>query len=283
MGRSPRSVVSFGGGVQSTALALLALENHPELVRAMGEAIPRLWLFADTGDEPRAVYAHVDRMRERIVAAGLDFVTVSAGRLSDHVIEKASAGQRGISMPPMFVKTRDGDTMPVRRGCTRDFKAKPLDAEIRRRCGVRRGYKGDPFVRQWYGISADESQRMRISQDAWRTFEYPLVRMGWSRERCHRFLDDRGVNAPRSACVFCPFHSASEWRRIMADPYERARVEAFEASVHRAYQAHGTVAGLDSRPYLHRSRIAIGSVDHDGGQRSLWSTWDQECSGVCGV
>ncbi len=40
--------VSFGGGVQSTALAWLALSGDDRL-----PCVPPLWIFADTGDEPR--------------------------------------------------------------------------------------------------------------------------------------------------------------------------------------------------------------------------------------
>ena len=47
--------VSFGGGVQSTAVAMMVIERHPDLIRVMGDVRPELWLFADTGDEPRAV------------------------------------------------------------------------------------------------------------------------------------------------------------------------------------------------------------------------------------
>ena len=278
-----RDFVSFGGGVQSTVLALLVMEEHPALMRAMGGGLPEAWLFANTGDEPDEVYAHVAIMRERILAAGMGFETVSAGHLSKHVIERASEGLRGISMPPMYVATRDGGSMPVRRGCTRDYKAKPLDQHIRKRFEVPRGYKGEPFLRQWYGISADEAQRMRESQDRWRVFDYPLVRMGWTRDVCQRYLLEKDVPAPRSACVFCPFHNQGEWKRILANPVERERVFAFEKDVHAAWEAHGSVAGLETKPYLHPSRIPIDEVDFDGGQQSLWASFDNECAGVCGV
>jgi len=278
-----RHYVSFGGGVQSTAIAMLVINRHPDLIRAMGDVMPELWLFSDTGDEPRAVYEHVEVVRQQILDAGMGYETVSAGVLSEHVITKALKGERGISLPPLFVKTRSGDTMPVRRGCTRDFKIKPLDAAAKKHFAVPRGYKGDPYVSQWYGISSDEEQRMKIAQDRWRTFEYPLVKMGWTRERCRDYLRFLGINAPRSACVYCPFHDAAEWKRVLADPSDRERVFEFERQIHAAWDKHGTVAGLESRPYLHRSRVRLEDVDHDKGQRSLWDTWDQECAGVCGV
>lgn len=278
-----RHYVSFGGGVQSTALAMLVIERHPDLIRAMGDVQPELWLFSDTGDEPQAVYKHEAVMRQRILDAGMDYKRVTAGKLSEHVLDKAKRGERGISMPPMYVSTRTGDTMPVRRGCTRDFKIKPLDKCAKKHFEVPRGYKGEPFVAQWYGISSDEAQRMKIAQDKWRTFEYPLVKMGWSRRRCLDYLSDLGISAPRSACVFCPFHSAEEWKKVLAVPAEKAKVIDFERQLHAAWDEHGSVAGLETRPYIHSSRIPIEDVDHDKGQRSLWDSWDEECAGICGV
>jgi len=275
--------VSFGGGVQSTALAMLVIHRHPDLVRAMGDVQPELWLFSDTGDEPQAVYDHVVVMRQRILDAGMVYKTVSAGVLSEHVLSKAKRRERGISMPPMYVSTRDGDTMPVRRGCTRDFKIKPLDSAAKAHFEVPRGYKGEPYVAQWYGISSDEAQRMKIPQDRWRTFEYPLVKMGWSRRRCLDYLDSLGMSAPRSACVYCPFHDTAEWKKVLAVPGERAKVFEFERQLHAACDEHGSIAGLNTKPYLHSTRTPINEVDFDKGQQSLWDTWDQECAGICGV
>lgn len=54
-------VLSLGAGVQSTTLALLAVEGVlPK---------PDAAVFADTGWEPRRVYDHLDRL-ESVLAAG---------------------------------------------------------------------------------------------------------------------------------------------------------------------------------------------------------------------
>ena len=272
--------------MQSTALALMVMRGEPQLMAHYGDALPEVWLFADTGDEPSEVYAHVESFGARMADAGLRLETVSAGILSEHVIERAGKHERGISMPPMFVADNAGGSMPVRRGCTAIYKAKPLDAYAREWFSVKRGYRGDPYVAQWYGISCDESQRMRVAadpKDSWRVFEYPLVRMGWTRRRCLDYLAEHGVEAPRSARVYCPFHSNAEWLRIKAQPDEWRRVVEFERAVHAAHDTHGDVAGLKSRPYLHRSRVPIDQVQFDGGQTALWDAWDDECAGVCGV
>jgi len=52
-GSSLRRYVSFGGGVQSSALALLCMNHDARLLAVTGGALPELFMFADTGDEPR--------------------------------------------------------------------------------------------------------------------------------------------------------------------------------------------------------------------------------------
>ena len=50
MKMNDRIVVNFGGGVQSTALAYLAINRDPDFIKACG-GLPLRWIFADTGDD----------------------------------------------------------------------------------------------------------------------------------------------------------------------------------------------------------------------------------------
>ena len=269
-----RIVVNFGGGVQSTTMAYLAISRDSDFIRACG-GLPLRFVFADTGDEPDDVYQHVDRMSDAITAAGFEFFVVrhpSGLSLSEYVTTNA----KGVGLPPFFVETSDGGTVPIRRGCTGDFKVKP----IKRLLVEWYGKRPKETVTQVFGISADESQRMRHPDRSWLRFAYPLVTMGWKRSRCVDYNAKHGVDAPRSACVFCPFHSAGEWRRVRRNPNEWSRVVDFERSVHGRYM-EGVTFGLKTLPFIHRSRVPIGEVDFDR-QLSLWSM-DDECAGVCGV
>ena len=49
-----KEIVSYGGGTQSTALILMALEGDYGLVR------PDFGVWADTGGEPQFIYDYVD-------------------------------------------------------------------------------------------------------------------------------------------------------------------------------------------------------------------------------
>jgi 3'-phosphoadenosine 5'-phosphosulfate sulfotransferase (PAPS reductase)/FAD synthetase len=58
--------LSLGAGVQSTALALMAVEGVLPL--------PDVAIFSDTGWEPAKVYRQVARIAEVLTAAGVDYL-----------------------------------------------------------------------------------------------------------------------------------------------------------------------------------------------------------------
>src|SRR5215471_18956769 len=76
-------VISLGAGVQSTTMALMAA--HGEIT-----PMPDCAIFADTGWEPKAVYAHLSWLRSSNV---LPFPVhiVSAGNIRDDLIARNSA------------------------------------------------------------------------------------------------------------------------------------------------------------------------------------------------
>jgi hypothetical protein len=275
---APRATyMSFGGGVQSTAIAELVIRRDPRLL-AVAPDLPELFIFADTGDEPEAVYAHVEMMRERIEAAGFRWLTVcKGGRLGD----TAAAGRVDI---PVWTDTDDPDAKrrPMRRACTVDWKAAVMDREAKARYGVnlRRKKQPEGVVACWQGISTDEAQRTRISQDQWRSFCYPLLSMRWSRLDCLAYLASINMTAPKSACVFCPFHGDEVWRSL--SPADMARAVEVEDAMH-AHVAAGTgyASRLRSLPTLHRSGIPLRERPFDRGEDS--GAMDNECAGICGV
>jgi hypothetical protein len=82
-------VLNLGAGVQSTALFLLAREPDAKLRFDLA-------VFADTGEEPAAVYKHLDYLR----TLGKPEIWVrSAGKLGDDLIHgRNSTGQRFVSI-----------------------------------------------------------------------------------------------------------------------------------------------------------------------------------------
>jgi 3'-phosphoadenosine 5'-phosphosulfate sulfotransferase (PAPS reductase)/FAD synthetase len=286
---SERVYMSFGGGVQSTALAFLAAARDERLLKVTGGKVPELYLFADTGDERARTYAHVAKMREVIERGGARLeVLTQAQSLSEHVLTRARAGERGISLPPVYVETADGNSAPVRRGCTHTYKVKPLDRRAKEVYKAAR--KAGLAIEQWYGMSSDEVERLRDSPDVWRRYVYPLWEMGWTRWHCEQYLatqvydDGSPVDCVRSSCVYCPFHSRAEWREVRRDEAAWAAAVAFD----EALREGDPIAGLKSAAYVLRSRRPLVSAtfeEEDTGQGELWPSGVglEECGGVCGV
>ena len=259
-------VLSFGGGVQSSCLLLMAEE---------GLVMPRPTeaVFADTGWEPPAVYAHIEAMRARTT---IPISVVSAGNLRTRALD-----HKGVWMP-LYVQS-EGQRGMVRKGmlrrqCTSVYKINPIRRHLRERM---RSW-AVTSIDLWYGISWDEVQRMRTSDVRYVTNVYPLVEQRLDRAACAAFLADRGIVAPKSACVGCPYHSDAMWREMRDErPGEWADAVAFDAAVRDRRAGHGQL-------YLHRQRVPLAEVDlqppltpEERGQLSL--AFGDECWGVCGV
>lgn len=281
--------MSFGGGVQSTTLALLALHRDPRLLKVTRGAVPALYLFADTGDERLVTIAHVEKMRAWLEGAGYRFEVLRRPQsLSEHVLSRVREGRGGINLPPVMIESADGRAMPANRGCTKHFKVALLDGHAKRAFKAER--KAGEVITQWYGMSHDEPHRLRDSQEPWRAFSYPLYEMGWTRWHCEQYLatqtypDGEPVLCVRSSCVYCPFHSNAEWRELRDHDAEGwARALAFDAALREGGEP---IAGLKSLAYVHKGRVPLGDAALDeppSSQMDLFGVQDEECAGVCGV
>lgn len=270
-------ILSLGAGVQSTAVALLS---------ALGEqGIDRIdhAVFADTGWEPRAVYKHLEWLTTELERCGIPVHVVSCGRSirEDTVKAQTSAEKSGrYASMPTYTLSKDGSVGQVRRQCTSEYKIKPIEKKVRELAGVgnRRRFPGGPVVEQWFGISLDEIRRMRISKHRWSVYYYPLVDIGWDRDRCQSWLRSRGIDAPRSACVGCPYKSNLEWRSMKNNAKSDFDDAVFVDGIIR--KSHGMLA----QKYLHRDCVPLDEVDlstpEDHGQVNMFR---EECAGMCGV
>lgn len=242
------SVLSLGGGVQSTAMLLLSI--HGELER------PDLAIFADTQDESRATYDHMTWLREKAATAGIPLETVTRGRLSDAVLHKS---QRKIAIPTFGSR---GGMMP--RQCTREFKVDVISRRLRE---LKRP------VELWIGISLDEVHRMKESGKRWMKNRWPLIEKRMTRWDCLRWLAaNKYAQPPKSACIFCPYHSNEYWRGLREQPEEWEKAKAIDGELNKRGE------------YLHRSLTPLGEVDlrteEEHGQETMFGN---ECFGHCGV
>lgn len=268
-------VLSLGAGVQSTTLALMAA--HGEIT-----PMPDCAIFADTQSEPEAVYEH---LRWLVSPNVLPFPVhiVTAGSLYDQIIGTPEGRNRNDGRPPMYIRNQDGSQGILKRQCTEDFKIIPIEREIRRLLGLRKGqhWPKEPVVEQWLGISLDEIIRCKPSRRPAIERRFPLIEKGMRRWDCFRWMEDRSYpRPPSSACVFCPFNSNPTWRAMRdEDGSDWSRAVTIDHAVRsRPYR------GLVGEGYLHRSLVPLDQVDlRTGAERGQPDLFGNECEGMCGV
>ena len=270
-------ILSLGAGVQSSAVFLMSCRGE----------LPRLdhAIFSDTQWEPPRVYDWLETLMAEGQKAGIPIHVVTGGdlraeQITARVRGKVASGQRFASLPFRTVDRETGSEGMIRRQCTREYKIDPIEKEIRRLMGLvpRQRFPKVQTVRQWFGISLDEVQRMRSTADRWRTFWYPLIEGRMTRGSCLTWLDKAGYkDVPRSACIGCPFHSNAEWRAIKADPAMWADAVEFDEAIRDAD------AEMRGRLYLHRDCVPLKDADLRSGHEDQIDLWNNECEGMCGV
>jgi hypothetical protein len=276
------NVISLGAGVQSSAMALMA--SRGELLDIKVDFA----VFADTQDESKKVYDWLDWLEGQL---SFPVYRVTKGKLSDGTLEmRTTKDGRKFSNTniPFYTLSTDGSKgiIPF-RSCTVDYKIKPILKELRARCGIKRGQK-IATVTSLIGISYDEMQRMKDSRDAWVVNRWPLVEMKLRRQDCINWMLKNGFpEPPRSSCVYCPFHSNKEWRRLqIEEPDEFQKAVDFEKALQLA---KANPDNFSSTPFLHNSRVPLYQIDFrtraekdiDNGQGLL--DFQDECDGMCGV
>lgn len=265
-----KHILSLGAGVQSSTMALMA---------ARGEItpMPDCAIFSDVGSpthpaEPKSVYTWLDWLEEQLPFP-VHRVREKNGLLAD--VENGIKGNR-CSNPPFFTET--GLLM---RTCTSDFKVRPINRKTKEVAGWKGRKPKEPIVTTWIGISKDEIQRMKESNESWIQHRWPLIELDMHRHHCLKWMRDNGYpKPPRSACWFCPYHSNKEWRRLKDE-----EPEEFAKAVDLDKRIRNGVYNTKQNLYLHRSQQPLDEVDlrtdTEKGQKEFGFL--QDCDGLCGV
>ena len=247
-------ILSLGWGIQSFTLAAMA---------ALGDIEPIDYaVHADTTHERTDTYTFAEKYTPWLEERGVKAVTVKPehARLLNNY---------DFVTIPAYTETDNGGR--IKRQCTSDWKIIPV------RRWTRANHNGEP-VEQWLGISLDEVQRMKQSDVKYITNRYPLIEMKMSRWDCKRWLENHGLDIPpRSACVFCPFHSRSEWRDIRDNaPEDWNKAVQVDNAIRKARPPYDLFVNVQRKP------LDECDLDNeiDKGQLSLW---ENECTGICGV
>jgi hypothetical protein len=199
MGR--KYILSYGGGINTTALMILLVRKKMPLDEAV---------FADTGAELPETYRNIS-------------------------LAKRYLGRRGI--PLRVVKSKNGtllETCKKRRvipsqlwrWSTRDYKITPIHAYYR---------SLESPIHEYLGIAYDEVERIKPSSAPNVTSSFPLVDEKMTREDCVGLISRAGFPIPtKSGCYFCPFNTRERWYDIYRNhrPLFRKAMRLEEGSKH---------------------------------------------------
>ena len=197
-GGTEMKVISYSGGVQSTALLVLAANRaiHADCA-----------IFVDLGaaespDTTRYVYD---------VAA--PFCKANAIKL--HVAYYDALGDlySNPAHPKAPFRSLNGGFST--RQCANHWKIRPF-RRLLRFLMKERGIKvRKRSVEVILGISYDEIERMSQPDVAYYAHEYPLIELKMTREDCISVIQNAGLPIPeKSACWFCPYTSSDRIRSI---------------------------------------------------------------------
>lgn len=249
--------ISFGAGVQSTAL--LVMSNLGDCEKA------DVAIFADTQDEPQWVYDTLEWAKKW---SKIPIEIATAGRLS----EGWGDGKR-FSPVPAYSSLGGG---LMRRQCTREYKIYPIQKKVRELMGYRRLERVKAECICMIGISTDEASRMKPSQEKWITNTWPLIDARMRREDCRIYLEERGVPVPKkSSCVYCPFKSDSQWKD-MKQNHPKEWGEVLDAD--RRIRDMGMKE--EGQMFFHKTLKPMDEVDFAENQMDFFGN---ECEGYCGV
>jgi len=192
-----RSVISYGGGVQSTALVVLALSEqwrvdeivHVDLVDAESPA---------TREYVRYFCDWLQREH------GRDITVIERNMYRDML------DNPGFTPVPWHGKR---ERFMLSRQCTRQYKVQPLTRYLYDR------YPGERIALM-LGISVDEYHRMRDSSAARIEHVYPLVDRRLTRWQCRDIIERAGLAVPwKSSCWFCPYRGlVGQWALVQRYP-----------------------------------------------------------------
>lgn len=208
------NILSFGAGMQSTALALMACEN----ARAASKGRPPVWplvpiydivIFCDLGFEPPWVQKQMEFTWQACRTAGIRFEVLHT-HLHEDFME--NFGERRTISIPWWTLRDDGHKSRMPRNCTLDYKVNEISKFIRWEVlGYRKGQRLRPEDMKTHemhmGFSYEEKQRCKDNPNKMFVNKFPLVDMKLTRADNYAYIRDTwGLETKASACTFCPYH-----------------------------------------------------------------------------
>lgn len=289
--------ISYGGGVQSTALLVLAAQGRIAYDTAVmanvgddSEHPATLAYVRDVAIPWAAEHGITVHLIDRVKRDGTTETLM--GRLMNpikcpkchgtKVVDSQTqicprcngAGEVESRSLPIPVRMSNG--APGTRSCTADFKIR-----VTGKWAKAHGATTTDPATVAIGISVDEIHRAnRRRTEPHELVVYPLVSIGEDtglrlrRDDCARIIADAGLPIPpKSSCFFCPFHRPSTWQDMRRDEPELfERAAELEDTLNRRRQRLGkdpvflTRFGVPLRQAVASDQELLPLVDDcDGG------------------
>lgn len=237
MDRCDKFVLSYGGGINSSALFFWLQEHGWPL---------DLVIFADTGEEREETYDAVGRMKVICFARGIDFQIVQSpyGNLYTYYWKKKVIMSK------------------QKRDCTGKFKVAPI------RNYLRENFPQGSTFGMYIGIASDEDHRAKPSDVQYIENFHPFVYEGVGREGNKTILRENNFHAEKSGCKGCMQQSKKQWVKMLVhEPKEFERHLALELNCSRYPQL--TLSGsytLQSLKDKFSGMSPLSSFDHIDGE-----------------
>ena len=187
-----RTYLSYGGGVNSTAMMLLLLDAGWEFES----------LYVDHGCDWPETRAYVQMLKDKgYQITVLNPAVNGHGKVFSNLLDYC---QDHVMFPCM-----------TRRWCTRHFKIDVLIDYVQTPCF------------QLIGIDTSESHRAKMSCNDGIENRFPLLEWEIDRKGCVDIIKNHGLPVPmKSGCFICPFQKRSQWkelRRVHPDLFCKAK------------------------------------------------------------
>lgn len=214
------SVLSFGGGQDSTALLCLYIFSKSFRERYAPEDF--IVLMSDTGNEHPETYTHVSEMLK----------VCSTFRIPFYFITKDKGYHKGnwTSLTDFYKATNTCGSKAFRKNCTDNLKLKPiyrfLEDFLYETYNLEEKGKKKAYINfaEKYGkinmiIGIAKGEEKRVASDeklsVWeaKTIKklFPLIDLGMDRLRCQEYIQSVGFKVPPpSNCMICPYMSEIE-------------------------------------------------------------------------
>lgn len=270
-------ILSFGAGMQSTALALMSCENAMAKQNMPHPLIPvyDAVIYCDLGLEPEWVKTQMEFTRDACIKAGIRFEKLDTNLYQDFM---ENFGERRTISIPWWTLTEDGHKSKMPRFCTLDYKVEAISKFVRwELLGYRKGQRLRPEDRKAHemhmGFSLEEKKRCGKNPNELFVNQFPLVKLGWTRAESYKYiLEVWGLDTKASACAFCPFHRNYFFQHIRDnDPATYAAV----VGVDRLLEEKTPKPPMDSDLFISRSRKRIEDLTPEDCN-------DAECFQYCG-